>query len=132
VCDVANTAGLIERRELDYVELRTAAEIGGVWPGVASYLNIVADYVRQYTGKILSLPASVMNSARLDASALFIRGPWLRVPVFPQTISLYGRQLAAMARQGDLTGTFRLSLLPPLASVAKLACKITGTPRGIW
>ena len=132
ICDIANTAGLIERGELDYAELRGAAEIGGVWPGVASYLKIVSDYVRQYTGKLLPLPASVLNCARLDASVLFVRGTWLRVPVFPETVSLYWRQLAAMARQGDFTGTFRLSLLPPLASAAKIACKITGTPRGIW
>lgn len=132
LCDIVNTAGLIERSELDYAELRRTADTGGVWPGVSSYLKIVTDYVHRYTGKILALPDSVLSFARMDGNALFVRGAWLRIPVFPGIVSLYGWQLAAMARQGDMTGTLRLSLLPPLASVAKLACKVTGTPRGIW
>jgi hypothetical protein len=34
--------------------------------------------------------------------------------------------------RGDMPGFFRLGLLPPLASVATLAYKLTGSPRGIW
>jgi len=132
ICDVANTAALVEAGELDYDELRTAANDAGVWRGVASYLKIVADYMERYRHRTLPLPSSVTHAALLDGNALFVRGSWLRVPVFPGVASLYGRQMAAMALHGDVPGTFRLGLLPPLASMAKLAYKITGDPRGIW
>jgi hypothetical protein len=132
ICDVANTSALVEAGELDYDELRAAADDGGVWRGVASYLKIVADYLARYRDRTLQLPTSVTSAALLDGKALFVRGTWLRVPVFPGVASLYGRQMAAMALHGDVPGTFRLGLLPPLASMAKLAYKITGDPRGIW
>jgi hypothetical protein len=132
ICDVANTSALVETGELDYDELRTAANAGGVWRGVASYLKIVADYIQRYRGETLPLPTSVTSAALVDGDALFVRGSWLRVPVFPGVVSLYSRQMAAMALRGDVSGTFRLGLLPPLASMATLAYKITGDPRGIW
>jgi hypothetical protein len=37
-----------------------------------------------------------------------------------------------MLLNGDWRATFRLSLLPPLASVAKMAYLVTGNHRGIW
>lgn len=132
ICDVANTAEVVESGALDYTELHVAADCGGIWPGVASYLKIVADYLRQYRSPALRMPSCVTGTALLDGKSLFVRGPWLRVPVFPRVLSLYGRQMAAMALQGDIPGTFRLSLLPPLASIAQLAYRMTGDPSGIW
>ncbi len=132
ICDIANSGGIAESGALDYTELRAAADCGGIWPGVASYLKIVSDYWQRYRGTQLPLPNAVTDAALLDGDAIFVRGPWLRIPVFPRVLSLYGRQMAAMAAQGDVRGTFRLSLLPPLASVAQFAYRMTGNPSGIW
>ncbi|HUA15100.1 MAG TPA: hypothetical protein VMG31_07370 [Verrucomicrobiae bacterium] len=132
VCDVANTAGLVEAGEIHYAELRSAAKQGGIWPGVVTYLKIVADYSERYRARPLALPEFIAGEAVLDGRALFVRGTWLRVPVFPGVASLYGRQMGSMLWRGDVPGAFRLGLLPPLASVATLAYKITGSPRGIW
>jgi len=130
ICDVANTAALVESNQINYAELRKAANLGGIWPGTVSYLQIVADYIEQYRGQKLPLPR--MEAPLLNGKSLFVRGPWLRVPVFPGVVSLYGRQMAAMMLRGDMPGVFRLGLLPPLASMATLAYKLTGSPRGIW
>jgi Uncharacterised nucleotidyltransferase len=132
ICDVANTAALVESSQLDYGELRNAAKSGGIWPGTVSYLKIIADYFERYRGCKLLLPKSVSDQALLDGKALFVRGTWLRVPVFPGVASLYGRQMAALVLRGDVPGVLRLGLLPPLASMATLAYKLTGSPRGIW
>ena len=51
VCDIVNTAALLEEGSLDFAELKKAADLGGIWPGVATYLKIVCDYVRRYRGK---------------------------------------------------------------------------------
>ena len=37
VCDIVNTAALLESGELDFDELKRAADLGGIWPGVATY-----------------------------------------------------------------------------------------------
>jgi hypothetical protein len=132
VCDIANTAALIESARIDYVEARHAATPAGIWPGIVTYLQIVADYFELYSGRTLTLPSFVTADALLRGRSLFVRGPWLRVPVFPIVANLYGEQMIAMLRHGDAPGVFRLSLLPPLASVATLAYKLSGTPRGIW
>jgi len=132
ICDVANTAALMESGKIEYDELRRAAIQGGIWRGVVSYLKIVADYSEQYRGQKVLVPTFVTSEAVLDGKSLFVRGSWLRVPVFPGAASLYGRQMAALLWHGDVPGAVRLSLLPPLASAATLAYKITGSPRGIW
>ncbi len=132
VCDVANTSALVEGGEIDYAEMRRAAEEGGIWPGVVTYLKIVADYSERYRGRKLAVPDFIASEALLDGKSLFVRGSWLRVPVFPGVASLYGRQMGSMLWRGDMPGVFRLGLLPPLASVATLAYKLTGSPRGIW
>jgi hypothetical protein len=132
VCDVVNTSALVEAHQIDYAELRRAAEEGGIWRGVVTYLKIVADYSERYRGRKLAVPDFIASDAVLDGKALFVRGSWLRVPVFPGVASLYGRQMGSMFWRGDVPGLFRLGLLPPLASVATLAYKLTGSPRGIW
>jgi hypothetical protein len=132
ICDIANTAALIESGQIDYMEARHAATRAGIWPGIVSYLQVVADYFELYSGRALTLPSFVTADALLHGTSLFVRGPWLRVSIFPVVARLYGEQMIAMLRHGDAPGVFRLSLLPPLAFVATLAYKISGTPRGIW
>lgn len=43
VCDIVNTMQLLEAGELNFDELKRAADLGGIWPGVARYLKIVCD-----------------------------------------------------------------------------------------
>ena len=39
VCDILNTARMIESGCVDYRQLRTASDLGGIWDGVATYLE---------------------------------------------------------------------------------------------
>jgi hypothetical protein len=130
--DILNTAALVESGALDYRELRRAAEMGGMWPGVASYLMIVSDYVRHYRGEGLALPDLVTSAAAFGGNKLSVRNCFLRIPVFPEGARLYVRQLKETALLGNMPAIFRLSLLPPLASAAAVWCRMTGSDKGIW
>jgi hypothetical protein len=132
VCDIANTARLVERGMLDYAELRRAADVGGIWPGVATYLKIVCDYAKQYRGHGLRLPEIVLQSARFGAERLFVMRRFLRIPIMPEGAGLYTKQVAVTALHGNVPAAFRLSLLPPLAATAAVAFRITGNDKGIW
>jgi hypothetical protein len=132
VCDIANTAALLESGQLDFAELQKAADLGGVWPGVATYLKIVCDYVRAYAGSAPDLPQEVLAAARFGGEVIFDRGKFLRVPIMPQGADLYTRQVTHTALRGDVPATLRLSLLPYLASAAAVAFRITGSDKGIW
>lgn len=132
VCDVVNTAGLLETDQLDFDELKKASELGGVWPGVATYLTIVHDLVLQYRGNAPDLPQQVLEAARFGGEVIFARGKFLRVPVVPQGADLYTRQVTSTALRGDVPATLRLSLLPYLASAAAVAFRLTGSDKGIW
>jgi hypothetical protein len=132
VCDVVNTAGLLESGQLDFDELKKAADLGGIWPGVATYLTIVCDYVRQYRGISPQLPPAVLAAARFGGDKIVDRGKFLRVPIMPHGAELYTRQVTHIALRGDVPATLRLSLLPYLASAAAVAYRITGSDKGIW
>jgi len=132
VCDILNTATLIESRAVDYADLRDGADRGGIWAGVATFLVIVSNYLEQYRGAGLELPADVVSSALFGAEKLFARGRFLYFPVLPQGLALYTRQLARTLLRGDVPATARLSLLPPLASVAALAYGVAGSSERIW
>jgi len=131
VCDIVNTITLLEAGEIDFTELKLAAEIGGIWNGVATYLNIVCDYASKYCGSTPSLPTTVLNAARIGGNAVYVGGRFIRVPI-PDGAKLYGRQFASIAAHGDVAGAMRLSLLPPLASAAAVAYRVTGSDKGIW
>jgi hypothetical protein len=132
VCDMLDTARMIESGCVDYKELRVAAELGGIWDGVATYLRIVSEYLREYSGKGLELPQEVLTSARFGSDMLSARGKFLCLPVLPQGFALYANQFSNLARSGNVPGTARLSLLPPLASVAALAYAVAGSSDRIW
>jgi hypothetical protein len=132
VCDIANTAGLLESGQLDFAELKKAADLGGIWPGVATYLKIVCDYAREYRGEAPLLPEAVLAAARFGGETIFARGKFLRVPIMPNGAELYTRQVTEVAMRGDVPATLRLSLLPYLASAAAVAFRITGSDKGIW
>ncbi|MGC2108686.1 MAG: hypothetical protein WA655_04170 [Candidatus Korobacteraceae bacterium] len=132
VCDIVNAAALLESGQLDFDELQKAADLGGIWPGVATYLKIVCDYVRQYRGNVPELPKGVLSAARFGGDVIFARGKFLRMPVMPNGADLYTRQVTQTALRGDVPATLRLSLLPYLASAAAVAFRITGSDKGIW
>jgi len=132
ICDIVNTANLVETDGIDFGELRRTADLGGIWPGVATYLVIASDYVKQYRGTGLELPREVRSAARFGGDKITVRQKFLRVPILPEGAGLYTRQMTQTALRGDLPGTFRLSLLPYLASAAAVAAKVTGSDKGIW
>ena len=132
ICDIANSGWLVENNLLDYSELERAANLGGIWPGVCTYLKIVSDYTAQHRGQGLALPDYVVVNAVCGGSDVQPRNQFLRVPIMPHGATLYTRELKEAARNGHMAAAFRLSLLPPLASVAALAYKMTGSDKGIW
>jgi hypothetical protein len=132
ICDIANTAALVESGTIDFDELQKAADLGGIWPGVCTYLNVVSDYVAQYRGIGLPLPSQVKSAALFGGEKVSAEKLFLRVPIVPQGASLYTRQVTTTALRGDVAATFRLSLLPPLASAAAIAYRVTGSDKGIW
>jgi len=132
ICDIVNSGGLVENDLIDYQQLETAANLGGIWPGVCTYLKIVSDYIAQYRGVGLVLPANVTANAVCGGNEIHARNLFLRVPIVPHGASLYTRQMKEAALHGHVGAALRLSLLPPLASVAALAFKVTGSDKGIW
>lgn len=132
VCDILNAASLIESGTVDFVELRRAAQEAGIWTGVAGFLKIVSDYVTRYRGTGLKLPADLIVDATVGAEKIYTRARFLRLPLLPYGAGLYTRQLTQTLRRGNVPATLRLSLLPPLASAAAVAYKITGSDKGVW
>ncbi len=132
LCDLVNTLNLLESGQLDFAELKKAADLGGIWPGVATYLRIVCDYSHRYRGESPALPAEVLSAARFGGEVVHPGGKFLRVPIIPKGADLYVRQVTDTALRGDVPATLRLSLLPCFASAAALAFRITGSDKGIW
>ena len=132
ICDIANTAAMVEQKLIDYRELEKAAELGGIWPGVCTYLKIVSDYVEEYRGEGLLMPVNVFETAVCGGEQVHPKNLFLRVSIMPHGAQLYAKEVKSSAMRGDVGATFRLSLLPPLASVAALAFKMTGSDKGIW
>jgi hypothetical protein len=127
-----DSAGLVESGNVDFNDLRTAATNAGIWEGVATYLIIVSDYVKQYRGTGIELPQMVKDAARFGGDQVFFAKEFLRVPIMPQSAKLYTSQLAGLMRKRELQSSARLSLLPWLATAAFVGMKITGSDKGIW
>jgi hypothetical protein len=132
ICDILNSAAIAESGELDFTELKRISEYAGIWPGVATYLVIVSDKMKAYRGIGVALPQFVLEAARFGGSEIKVNASFLRVPIKPYGMRLYMQQITQTAFRGDVPATFRLSLLPPLASAAAIAYKFTGSDKGIW
>jgi hypothetical protein len=132
LCDIVDTAQLLETQGIDYLVLRSCAEAAGIWQGVATFLSIASDYVARYRGSSLNLPRFVRSAACLGCDRIRFRRGFPRVPIIPEAAGLYASQLARFTRNRKVGGTFRLTLLPGLAAAAALAEKITGSDKGIW
>jgi hypothetical protein len=132
LCDVVDSATLVMSGDLDFEDLQSSAREAGIWEGVATYLMIVSDYVRQYRGADLDLPLFVMDSARFGGELIYFARDFLRVPILPQSAGLYRTQLTGLLRKRELHSSARLGLLPWLATAAAVGLKITGSDKGIW
>jgi hypothetical protein len=130
LCDMADMAALLQTGNVDFAELRRGAESGGIWPGVASFLVIVAGYVRQYGGNV-NLPREVVDSAYSPDLSVQFKNKFLRVPMRPAA-GLYGSQLLNASLHRDFRAMSRLPLLPPLAVSALVAYRLTGSDKGVW
>ncbi|MFP5236548.1 MAG: hypothetical protein ACLGSD_11655 [Acidobacteriota bacterium] len=132
LCDMLDSAALVETEGVDFIDLQASATRAGIWEGVATYLAIVSDYVKSYRGEGLALPDAVTRSARFGGEAVYYGRGFIRVPILPQSARLYGSQLAGVLGKGQLHAGARLSLLPWLATAAAVGMKITGSDKGIW
>jgi hypothetical protein len=132
VCDIVNIAALVDSGAVDFDELRRAAQLGGIWEGVCTLLRIVSDYTERYRGTPVAFPAEVLAGALFGGETVYLASKFIRVPIMPYGARLYTTQVTTTALRGDFAGTFRLSLLPYLASAAALSYKLTGSDKGIW
>lgn len=130
LCDMADMAALLQSGAVDFTELQRGAELGGIWPGVASFLVIVSRYVKQYGGDV-SLPRNVIESAYSPDLSVQFKNKFLRVPMGPAA-GLYGSQLLNASLHRDFRAMSRLPLLPPLAVSALVAYRLTGSDKGVW
>jgi hypothetical protein len=74
----------------------------------------------------------VTESAKFGADQVRFGRDFLRVPILPHSLHLYTAELGTLVLRGQLRDSFRLSLLPGLATAAALELKITGSDKGIW
>lgn len=132
LCDIVDSAQLIESGSIDWNDLCAASKAAGIWEGMATYLAIVSDYVNSYKGVSIEIPQWVLSAARFRGKEIFFAKDFLRVPVLPQSAMLYGSQLAFVLRKHQIQNGARLSLLPWLATAALVGQKITGSDKGVW
>lgn len=130
LCDMADFAALLQKRAIDFSELRKAAKEAGIWPGVSTFLLLVREYVKKYDGNV-DVPQDVLADATSSDIRVNFSGGFLRVPIMPSA-ALYGSQLLNAGLHGDLRAILRLPLLPPLAVSALVAYRLTGSDKGIW
>jgi hypothetical protein len=132
LCDIADNAQLLDNRCVDFEYLHALSSASGLWAGIATYLNIISDYVEAYRGYGTVLSPLVKGAAKFRIEKVRFRKDFLRVPILPQSLNLYAGELKTLLLRGDLRNGFRLSLLPGLATAAVLEQKLTGSDKGIW
>ncbi|MGA2356845.1 MAG: hypothetical protein ABSG02_20315 [Terriglobales bacterium] len=132
LCDIADNARLMESDKVDYIYLRSLAQSAGLWEGLATYLVVVSDYVKQYRGEGIELPGWITSAARFGSEMVHYRRNWLRIPIVPHGAQLYAAEWRSLFRKGEIRNTLRLSLLPGLATAAALEYNLTGSDKGIW
>jgi len=132
LCDIVDTATIASSDAIDYDDLRSSAITAGIWEGVATYLTIVSDYLRQYRGSGIELPSFVTAASRFGGKDVYFGRGFLRIPIMPQSAKLYGSQLSELLRKRQLQNSARLGLLPWLATAALVGQRITGSDKGIW
>jgi len=129
LCDMADFEMMLRNGAIDFAELKNAATKSGIWPGVATFLLLVSQYVKP-SEVTLPIPREVLDAAYNDVP-VYLGGNFLRVSK-SAAMGLYGTQLLNAGKQVDFRALARLPLLPPLAVSALLAYKITGSDKGVW
>lgn len=132
LCDIVDNAALLDQHLVDFEYLHSVAAGAGLWDGIATYLNIISQYMELYRGYGVPLPSLVTASAKFGAAEIRFRRQFLRVPILPHSIHLYAGELKTLLMNGDFRNGLRLSLLPGLATAAALEQKLTGSDKGIW
>jgi hypothetical protein len=132
LCDIVDNARLMESGTVDYIYLRSLAQSAGLWEGLGTYLVLVSDYVKQYRGEGIDLPAWITAAARFGGDMVYYRQNWLRIPIVPHAARLYAAEWKSLFRRGEIRNALRLSLLPGLATAAALEYNLTGSDKGIW
>lgn len=132
LCDIIDTLDIGDAGAIDYERLKILATAAGIWEGVATYLRIVSDYAATYRGIGLNLPQFVSIAGQFGGEALYYSKGFLRVPIMPHSVRLYGSELAHVLGRGELHNGARLSLLPILGTAAAAKQRLTGSNEGIW
>ncbi len=132
LCDIADTARLVDSGAVDYFYLHSLASSAGLWEGLTTYLVIVSGYVKSFRGEGLALPSLVTDAARCGSERMYFRRKFLRIPIFPDAASFYASEWKKLLLKGEVRNALRLSLLPGLAVAAAVELKITGSDKGIW
>jgi len=132
LCDIVDTLEIGDIGAIDYERLRLWANAAGIWEGVATYLSVVSDYAATYRGIGLNLSQFVLVASQFGGEALYYNKGFLRVPIMPHSVRLYGSELAHVLGRGELHNGARLSLLPILGTAAAAKQRLTGSNQGIW
>ena len=132
LCDIVDNARLLNADLVDFSRLHSLGLSAGLWEGIATYLVIVSEFVDEYRGRGLDLPAFVVATAKFGTDDVYFRRQFLRVPILPHSLNLYASELRSLLLKGQLKNSLRLSLLPGLATAAAIELKITGSDKGIW
>lgn len=130
--DIVNIFGALTDRRIDFEHLKSIAEVGSVWPGVATLLTIVCQRGLRYGGRSISLPESVTVAARFNSERTYLDRKFVRVPLVPEAADLFLHQLAGTGRKHNFRAMMRLSLLPVLATAAFVSFHVTGDDKGVW
>ncbi len=130
LCDMIDMTLLLQSEPLNFAELKNAADVAGIWPGVATFLCLIQSYIRSYGGNV-ALPQEVTEAAYSPGDNVRFGNGFLRVSKLTGA-GLYGSQLMHAGRHRDVRALLRLPLLPPLAISALVAHSLTGNDKGIW
>lgn len=132
LCDIVNVVNLVRSRTVDFVELKRTADLGAIWPGVATLVVIVSQYANRYGGPEVELPEEVLRAAKFSQQSTYVSDKFLRIPILPEAARLYTEQMVGIGASRNFRAMFRLSLLPALATAAFVGYKLTGSDKGIW
>lgn len=130
--DIVNIYDLLAQNCVDFEHLKSIAEVGSVWPGVATLLNIVCQHAIRFGGDSIVLPEVVMAAVRFGSSRTYLDQKFVRVPLLPEAADLFLGQIVSIGRKHNFRGVMRLSLLPLLATAAFLSFRVTGNDKGVW
>jgi hypothetical protein len=130
--DIVNIYGLLAEDRVDFQALKAIADVGSIWPGVATLLTIVNQHGIRYGCKSIALPEMVTAAARFSSKRTYVDRKFVRVPLVPEAADLFLHQLAGTGRQHNFRAMMRLSLLPVLATAAFVSFRVTGNDKGVW